>query len=120
MSLDDYFVDLDEGRRFGTVDYSNPKQVYKLPEVQEALESSTCQILRILLDGKPHSTWELIMKTGAMRVPARIHELRKMGFPIESKAEGKNPRRWYYRLDIKRLPFPDPLAVVCKRGRARI
>ncbi len=106
MSLDDYLVD-----------YSDPKQVFKLPEVQEMAETIRCKILKILLDGKPHSTRELMLRTGAIRPQARIHELRKMGFRIDSWAEGKRPVTWYYQLDIEHLPFTNPLAVVCGRAR---
>ena len=94
------------------VDYTNPREVYKLPEVQEKLLSAKCKILLILLDFKPHSTDELMKRTGAKRIASRINELRhKHGLPIRSWADPSDPTVWYYQL--VELPYNDPFWEIC-------
>lgn len=103
MSLDDYLIN-----------YSDPKQVYQLPEVQEKLLSAKCKILLILLDFRPHSSKELMRRTGATRIAARIHELRKKhGLIIDSWADELEPTLWWYQLKTP-LPYKDPFAVICR------
>ena len=57
-------------------------------------------ILRELV--RQHGRWvpmpELAQASGAYAVHSRVAELRGRGYAIESKIEGRAPRRSYYRL----------------------
>ncbi|RLG44398.1 MAG: hypothetical protein DRN78_00160 [Thermoproteota archaeon] len=115
-NLEEYFVDLDEDlrKRYGARMPDDPKEVYKLPEVQRALLSSLCKVLLILLDFKPHTAEELERRTGARRAVARIHDLKKMGLNIEAKWDETRPLTRVYQLKPP-LPFKDPFGVICKK-----
>lgn len=53
------------------------------------------RVRKLLADGKPHSTMEIIQRANVCAVNSIVSELRANGMAIDCRREG---RRWYYRL----------------------
>ena len=66
----------------------------------EIVRLSQCQrqILKLLQEAAPRglTTRELLNQTGHMRVPARIWELRKAGYPIFVVEGKRGVHTWFY------------------------
>ena len=58
------------------------------------------RVLRVLRDGRAHSTLELVMGAQVMAVSACIAELRAHGAVIhcEQRASERGERRWFYTM----------------------
>ena len=92
MSLDDYFVNLDEDlrRRFGIRD--DPRKIYRRERKRH--NTNKARILRLLLDGGLYHNIDLDKITP--RYGARILELRREGWDIETIRIGGG--LWGYKL----------------------
>jgi hypothetical protein len=57
------------------------------------------RVLRLLADGRPHTTREIVRKAGVMAVNACVAELRANGAEIscEQRRVGER-RRWFYTM----------------------
>lgn len=57
------------------------------------------RLLRVLSDGKPHSTWQIAKRTNNLAVGTSISELRAHGAEITCTTEiMKGKRRFFYRM----------------------
>lgn len=67
-----------------------------------SLRSARLQrVLKILKDGRWHSTWEIMSRGKVCAVSACISELRCLGARIETEVRLDGPeleRRWFYRM----------------------
>jgi hypothetical protein len=73
--------------------------------------SQTDQILQALLRGESISQLEALDRFGSMRLGARIEELRKRGYDIQTRAESRNGKhyaRYWLKVEPPALPpaFP--------------
>lgn len=74
--------------------------------------SQTKIIFDTLLDGEPHSTFELVnlIKPGGglVRISERIREIQKQhGVRINSWSDSKNRSMWYYQLQPPEIPLEE-------------
>lgn len=58
------------------------------------------RVLKVLKDGKPHSTREIVRKAGVMAVSAVVAELRHHGARIVCTTQLVDDRRvWFYTME---------------------
>jgi len=81
--------------------------------------TQTERILEILLDGRPHSTFELVEKAyeshgpSLARLGARIWDLKQKGYEIIGWRDPDNRKKYWYQLK----PLPRPAYEVEENGQ---
>jgi len=66
--------------------------------------SQAQRLLKLLRDGKPHSTLEILdtvygsAHLGLARVGARVYDLKQQGYHIRSFRDPRNKAVWWYQL----------------------
>jgi hypothetical protein len=69
--------------------------------------SQATKLLKLLSDGQPHSTIDIMEKVygyahlGLVRVGARIYDLRQLGHEIDGWKDEKNPAIFWYQMKVK-------------------
>ena len=72
--------------------------------------SQADRILKLLSDGKPYSTIEIMERVyggshlGIARIGARVHDLRGKGHEIDGWKDKENPAIFWYQLKVKPKP----------------
>ena len=74
--------------------------------------SQTKIIYNLLLDRKPHSTYEMVNlikpEGGLVRISERIREIQKQhGVKIDSWPDNNNRSRWWYRIRPIEIPLEE-------------
>lgn len=74
--------------------------------------SQTKIIYNLLLDGEPHSTYEMVNlirpEGGLVRISERIREIQKQyGIIIDSWPDSKNRSMWWYQIRPVEIPLEE-------------